>query len=278
MPDKIKLTPPSRALLALEARALVELGWFWQSLGVLRTVARGDGHPVMVLPGFTATDISTAPLRWYLRDRGYAAYGWRLGCNFGLREGVEQRMIRRLRDLHEQSGEKVSLVGWSLGGIYARELARQQPHRVRQVITLGSPFNLSNKANHAWRLYERLSGQTIDSQPEQMNLLRAPLEVPATAIYSRSDGVVAWQTCIDDENREQTQNIEVPGSHCGLGHNPMVLYVIADRLSQPPDAWKPFDRSGLRKLVYPRSVASPAEALATGDLVIMSYDVTSLTN
>ena len=197
-------------------------------------------------------------------------------------------MIRRLRDLHEQSGEKVSLVGWSLGGIYARELARQQPHRVRQVITLGSPLNLSNKANHAWRLYEHLSGQTIDSQREQMNLLRAPLEVPATAIYSRSDGVVAWQTCIDDENREQTQNIEVPGSHCGLGHNPMVLYVIADRLSQPPDAWKPFDRSGLRKLVYPRSVASPAEALLTDwvtdrsgktrDLVIRSYDVTSLTN
>ena len=263
MPDKPHLKPPSRALLALEGRALAELGWFWQSLAVLRTVARGDGHPVLVLPGLIASDISTAPLRWYLRDRGYAAHGWSLGRNLGLREGVEPRMIRRLRNLHRRTGRKVSLVGWSLGGIYARELARQQPHRVRQLITLGSPFNLSNKANHAWRLYERLSGRTIDSHQELMSQLRAPLPVPTTAIYSRSDGVVAWQTCIEDENRDQTQNIEVAGSHCGLGHNPMVLYVIADRLSQPLDAWKPFERSGLRKIVYPRSVASPAEALAT---------------
>jgi len=171
-------------------------------------------------------------------------------------------MIRRLRNLHWRTGQKISLVGWSLGGIYARELARQHPDWVRQVVTLGSPFNLSNKANHAWRLYERLSGETIESQQLLLRQLRAPLPVPTTAVYSRTDGVVAWQTCLEDENRHQTQNIEVAGSHCGLGHNPMVLYVLADRLSQAEGAWQPFRRSGLRSLVFPPPPSSPAEALA----------------
>lgn len=261
MAQSPQLKPPSRALLALEGRAVLELGWFWQSLPILRLAKRGDGHPVLVLPGFTASDASTAALRWYLNDRGYEAFGWNLGRNLGLRAGIEPRMLRRLRNLHWRYGRKVSLIGWSLGGIYARELARQHPEQVRQVITLGTPFNLSNKANHAWRLYERLSGETVDSQQDLLELLRAPLPVPTTAVYSRSDGVVAWQSCLEDEDRKQTENIEVPSSHCGFGHNPVALYVIADRLAQPEGDWQPFDRRGLRRLVYPKAVSSPEEAI-----------------
>jgi pimeloyl-ACP methyl ester carboxylesterase len=264
MAEKTELKPPSKTLLALEARALAELGWFWQSLALLRLARHGDGHPVLVLPGFTASDLSTSPMRWYLRDRAYRAHGWSQGRNLGLRPGVEIGLVRRLRHIYWRHGRRVSLVGWSLGGLYARELAHQHPEMVRQVITLGSPFNVSNRANHAWKLYERVSGQTIEADRDLLQRLSRPLAVPATAIYSRSDGIVAWQCCLEDERHPQTQNVEVRGSHCGLGHNPMALYVIADRLAQPADEWAPFDRNGLRSFVYPASPANPEEALASG--------------
>ena len=255
------LRPPSRALLALEARAFLELGWFVQSLPLLSLTPRGDGHPVLVLPGFTAGDLSTAPLRRFLESRGFHAHGWNQGRNLGMRPGLDLRMARRLRGIHWRFGCKVSLVGWSLGGIYARELARQHPDQVRQVITLGSPFNLSARANHAWRLYELLSGESVDDEQELLERLREPLPVPTTAIYSRTDGVVAWQTCVDDESRPHTENVEVPGSHCGLGFNPLVAFVLLDRLSQAEGFWRPFDRRGLRRLFYRRPPANPRLAL-----------------
>jgi pimeloyl-ACP methyl ester carboxylesterase len=259
------LRPPSRALLALETRAIFELGWFVQSLPLLSLTPRGDGHPVLVLPGFTAGDLSTAPLRRFLESRGFHAHGWKQGRNLGMRTGLDLRMARRLRGIYWRFGCKVSLVGWSLGGIYARELARQHPDQVRQVITLGSPFNLSARANHAWRLYELLSGESVDDEQELLERLREPLPVPTTAVYSRTDGVVAWQTCVDDESRPHTENIEVPGSHCGLGFNPLVAFVLLDRLSQPEGFWRPFDRRGFRRLFYRRPPSSPSQALESED-------------
>lgn len=260
MADLPHLKPPSRALLALEGRALWELGLLWQSLPALRLAPRGDGHPVLVLPGFIASDVSTTPLRWYLRDRGYETRGWNQGRNLGLRPGVEPRMVSRLRNTYRRYGQKVSLIGWSLGGIYARELARRYPEWVRQLITLGSPFNASSRANHAWQLYEVLSGETIDSQQDLLDKLRAPLPMPTTAVYSRTDGVVAWQCCLDDEENAETENVEVPGSHCGLGLNPMVFYIIADRLAQEEGSWQPFDRRALHRLFYPK----PASGYVVG--------------
>ncbi len=202
------------------------------------------------------SDASTAPMRGLLRSLSYRVAAWGLGRNLGLRPGVEVRMIHRLRALHYQHGRKVSLVGWSLGGIYARELARQHPEMVRQVITLGSPFNLSPRANHAWRLYERMVGEPIEAQQELLERLSEPLRVPATAIYSRSDGIVAWQCCLD-ETGGQRENIEVYGSHCGLGHNPLVLAAVADRLALPEGKWQPFERCGWRRLGFPQPAESP---------------------
>ena len=241
--------PPSPRLLMLEARAVAELSAFFSMAPLLRLAPAGDGHPVLVLPGLSASDVSTRPLRAFLRDRGYRAHGWKLGNNFGPRPGVEARMEERLVELHARYGRKVSLIGWSLGGIFARELARRAPSTVRSVITLGSPFAGVRGASNAWRLYQAVSGDR-DEDPAARERRKIPPPVPATAIFSRSDGIVAWQGCLEREG-PTSENIEVEGSHCGLGHNPVVLYAIADRLAQPEGDWKPFDRSGPRRFVYP---------------------------
>ncbi len=263
MPLTDPTLPPSRQLLLLELRALWELTAFFAAYPMLRLAPRGDGHPVLVLPGLAASDLSTRPLRRYLRDQGWAAHGWKLGPNHGPRPGAEERMQDRLAELHQRYGRTVSVIGWSLGGVFAREMARRAPGQVRAVITLGSPFAGAPKASNAWRLYEAASRRKVDDWPERERMKLAP-PVPSTAIYSRSDGIVAWQGCLEREG-PLTENIEVEGSHCGLGHNPVALYAIADRLSQPEGEWRPFDRRGLRALLYrdPRRDAhAPGHPLA----------------
>lgn len=245
-----RLRPPSRALMLLEGRALPEFGAFLGALPLLSLSPRGDGHPVIVLPGLVTSDISTRPLRSFLKRQGYAVSGWGLGRNFGPRPGVQDGMLVLLRDLNETYGRKVSLVGWSLGGVYARQLAKMEPGRVRSVISLGSPFGGVPTATNAWRVYEMVSGKrAVDSDHTFGGTLSDPPPVPTTAIFSRTDGICAWQICMETPSA-QTENIEVQGSHCGLGHNPAVVYAVADRLAQAEGAWKPFDRSGWRSLVY----------------------------
>jgi pimeloyl-ACP methyl ester carboxylesterase len=134
------LRPPSRTLMFLEGRAIHELGAFLGALPLLSLAPKGDGHPVLVLPGLVASDASTRPLRSFLKNRGYAVSGWRQGRNLGLRDGVQHAMVDLVRELSDTHGRKVSLVGWSLGGLYARQLAKMMPDCVRSVITLGSPF------------------------------------------------------------------------------------------------------------------------------------------
>lgn len=250
--------PPPSALLALSElpRAMAELGSLPFAAPLLAMAPRGDGHPVLVLPGFIASDASTAVLRRYLDGLGYEAHAWELGRNLGPRAiGKEgEKLVERLRTIHELTGQKVSLVGWSLGGVMARLLARRAPDAIRQVITLGSPFAGSPKSTTVWRLYELLSGEHIDGETTRAQLaeVSAPPPVPSTAIYTREDGVVAWQICREAEGAE-TDNIEVHGSHCGLGVNPAVLYAVADRLAEPEDGWRPFRRTGLKALIYPKA-------------------------
>ncbi len=246
------ITPPSRLLMALEFRALPELGGFLASLPMLTmTSPRGDGHPVLVLPGLVTSDRSTIALRRFLNSKGWTAYGWELGRNYGPIPGIEQGMIDRVNELFEKHGQKVSLVGWSLGGIYARQLAKAMPDKIRQVITLGSPFNGDPRATNAWRLYEMASGHKVDDREHHMGgKISEPPPVPTTAIFSRTDGICNWKTCIETET-DIAENIEVQGSHCGLGHHPAAVYAIADRLSQPEGKWKKFDRVGLRSLLFP---------------------------
>lgn len=246
------LKPPSRLLFALELRALPEFGGFVASLPLLTALApRGDGHPVLVLPGLVTSDRSTVALRSFLKSKGYASYGWELGRNYGPLPGIERKMIDRLKALADRHGRKVSLVGWSLGGIYARQLAKMLPDEVRLVITLGSPFNGDPRATNAWKLYEFTSGHKVDDREGHMGgaISESPM-VPTTAIYSRSDGICAWQACLENE-LPHTESIEVEASHCGLGHHPAAVYAISDRLAQREGEWKPFDRSGFKSLFFP---------------------------
>ena len=246
------LKPPSKLLFALELRAIPELGGFLASLPMLTALApRGDGHPVLVLPGLVTSDRSTVPLRTFLKSKGFDAHGWELGRNYGPLPGIERGMVDRIRKLADGSGEKVSLVGWSLGGVYARQLAKMLPDEVRCVVTLGSPFGGDPRATNAWRLYELTSGHKVDDRERHMGgaIADAP-PVPTTAIFSRTDGICAWRACMELEG-PITENIEVEASHCGLGHHPAAIYAVCDRLAQPEGAWRKFERAGVKAVFYP---------------------------
>jgi pimeloyl-ACP methyl ester carboxylesterase len=249
------LKPPSRLLFAAEARAVFELAAFAVSRPLLGTLPRGDGHPVLVLPGFLASDRSTGPLRRLLRDLGYEARGWGLGRNVRVDAPRFEEMRALLRRIFEEERQKVSIVGWSLGGVFARELAKLDPDMVRQVITLGSPLNNDRRHTNATRLFERLNGK----EPEVVRrghfgaLHEAP-PVPTTSILTRGDGVVHWRGSVQhpDHGHAQTENIEVHASHIGLGVNPSVMIAIADRLSQPEGAWQPFVPARGQRWMFPR--------------------------
>ena len=246
-----RIAPPSRLLQLLELRATWELAAGVAALPWLRLAPPGDGHPVLVLPGLVASDASTKLLRGFLARRGYDVHGWGLGRNYGPRAGVEEAMLATIDRLHVESGRKISLVGQSLGGAYARMLAVQRPDAVRSVITLGSPVGRHPRASNAWRIYQFTSGET-SVNPQRWQQVTQPPQVPTTAIYSRSDGVVAWQTSIESSGQPQTENIEVVSSHIGMAVHPAVLFAVADRLAQPEGQWQPFERCGWRAAVYPK--------------------------
>jgi pimeloyl-ACP methyl ester carboxylesterase len=253
--------PPSKLLQLLEFRAFSEFGASLALLPFLRRAPRGDGHPVLVLPGLIASDRSTQPLRSYLAEQGYDVHGWGLGRNMGLKPGLEERMKACVRELHEKTGRTVSVIGWSLGGVYAREIANALPAAVRSVVTLGSPLRGSPKSTNAWRVYQLVSGQRIDD-PALRRPKETPPPVPTTSIYSRSDGIVAWR-CSVERAGPQSESIEVIGSHLGLGVNPAVLHALADRLAQPEGRWRPFERSGLRSWIYPDPYRQAGELRGT---------------
>ncbi|MBL8657483.1 MAG: alpha/beta hydrolase [Altererythrobacter sp.] len=246
--------PPSRLLaLAEPGRAIGELASFYALRPLLGMLPRGDGHGVLVLPGFMAGDYSTLPLRNLLRDLGYDAVGWNLGRNVHVDDARVSAMMECVDALFERTGRKVSIVGWSLGGVFARELAKQAPEKVRLVISLGSPISDDRNHTNARRLFEWLNGD----EPEPMRagkfrkLGDAP-PVPTTSILTKTDGIVHWRGSVQ-HGGGKVENIEVHASHCGLGVNPAAVYAIADRLAQPEGAWKPFRPRGLAALVFPRS-------------------------
>lgn len=242
--------PSELLLLAEGSRVFYEALTSVLMWPLLRAVPKGDGHSVLVLPGFLADDNSTGLLRRYLHYRGYSAHRWKLGRNLGPRPGVEEGMVHLLNQLADESGRKVSIVGWSLGGVYARLLASAHPQLVRSVVTLGSPITGDPHASNASRLYEAVSGEDVSAENRIWQQIQAPLPMPSTSIYSRTDGVVAWQ-CSLEASGPEAENIEVISSHVGLGLNAAVLYALADRLAQPEGAWKPFDPGLLRLGLYP---------------------------
>lgn len=237
---------PSKVLLSLEAAR----GIYEYCLGLLLNAPlklispKGDGHPVMVLPGLGGSDGSTLYIRTYLQSIGYNCQSWGLGRNLGPRHGIEKLMAdlgRQVRDLSDSAnGDKVTLIGWSLGGIYSREIAKECPDIVRQVITLGSPFKCVDTGTNAGAVYEMLSRDLEYKKPEVVRKISQRPPVPFTSIYSKTDGVVNWRCSIEEESAD-SQNIEVPmASHMGLGFNPIAMYLVAERLAQTKETWKPY--------------------------------------
>jgi len=238
-------------LMLLEARAPWEYAAMLAATPWLARLPRGDGHPVIVFPGLGASDITTLTLRNFLRDRGYTTYPWKQGLNLGPRQGVLEACRQQLQQVALQHRESVSLVGWSLGGVYARELAKEMPALVRCVVTLGTPFAGHPRATNAWRIFEMVSGHSAQDE-EIIAGLKRPPACPTTSIYSKTDGIVAW-SCSLNEPAPHTENIEVHASHIGMGMNPLALYALADRLAQDPKAWQPFDAQGGRRWFYKAS-------------------------
>jgi len=245
-----------------EVRALAEIGSYFGIRPLLERVApRGDGHPVMVLPGFMASDTLTQGLRDFLERLGYEVHAWELGRNPGLRLDLCEKLEARIEAIRGASHRRLSLVGWSLGGMYARAIAHRRSDDIRQVITMGTPFRVSAEDGGKGaiaRMYVKLNPNASADPLMASGLARLPTPVPSTSIYSRRDGIVSWASCVEqcDARRE---NIRVHGSHCGMTYNPLILAIVAERLGQREHAWRPFRPSGLNALLS-RPVCDPAAA------------------
>jgi pimeloyl-ACP methyl ester carboxylesterase len=248
--DPGRLRPPGLSLLLAEVRGIFEFNASILLSPLLMRAPRGDGHPILTLPGFLASDLSMAPMRRYLQELGYDAYAWKMGRNVGGVSRMRAALRDRLAEVHAATGRKVSIIGWSLGGVYARDLALQAPDMVRYVVTLGSPFANDIRATNATRLYEALTGETVEDNSELRNAIAGDLPVPTTSIYSCSDGIVNWRTCLLRPS-DTAENIEVHlASHIGLGVNAAALWAVADRLAQSEGQFRQFDRSGPFAIAY----------------------------
>jgi pimeloyl-ACP methyl ester carboxylesterase len=232
---------PSTLLFWLESRAIYDAAGMLPMFALHKHLPKGDGHPVLVLPGFMAGARTTQPLRSLLRQMGYKAHCWKLGYNSGYSQRLHQGLRARVRQLADRYEQKVSLIGWSLGGVYAREIAREMPDCTRLVISMGSPFRAHPHSTNAHRVFDMVSSVRYRDMPAAMlESMSEPPPVPTSALYTRGDGVVAWQGTVEISDRWDVENIHVGGAHCGLGFNPRSVIAITDRLAQAENAWRPF--------------------------------------
>lgn len=267
---------PKRLHTFLEAGALVEAMVHFGARPFLRMLPRGDGHPVLVIPGFLANDSFTAQLRKSLQMIGYEPYGWELGVNKGLSQKSLEATQTLLKELVLHHQQPVSIIGWSLGGLYARALANKNPECVRQVITMGTPFGLpadkfTEVREGIARLYESFnSGE--DPMLAEPSLWYLSPPIPTTSVYTETDGIAHWHYCLGVQGKT-SQNIRVVGTHAGLMHNPMALYLVADRLRFKAKDWSHFELSGWHKMAFESRCLSSVDtraAMAASGLSIAS--------
>ncbi len=255
----VRIKRPPRILIPFETpRAISEYAWLNFSKPMLSLAPKGDGHSVLVCPGFMASDMSTVPLRRFLKKKGYDVHGWQLGRNLGVNTtGVRvEKLIDQIKALYDSSGGKVTLIGWSLGGVMAREAAKIAPDYIRQVITLGSPFSGGARHSNITWLYEKITGHVPhreDMKEMEINLPNAPEGIPTTSIFTKTDAIVPWRSCLEKPS-PLTQNIRVYASHCGIGVNPVVFALLADRLVHTRESWVEFKRKDhpILKAAMPR--------------------------
>ncbi|MFM1990914.1 MAG: hypothetical protein RJA99_3871 [Pseudomonadota bacterium] len=252
-----RVGPPSPLWTILEYRALLEAALLPSSLPLLMSAPRGDGHPVLLIPGFVGDAGSMLGLKVYLRNRGYEVDDWGLGRNVGFQRKHARALEQKVRFLHHRHGRRVSLVGWSLGGVFAMFAAHAVPDCVRAVITLGSPVSGDPQRSDSpavvkalYRLVAHPMGPVAHAAHVDAKRLRQPPPMPVSCLYSETDGVVPPHEATIDGDPERHENIRVPGSHVGLGFNALVLWIVAERLSQPEGGWRPFDPKGLPGSLY----------------------------
>src|SRR4030081_358399 len=239
--------PPVLGLLLAEARGIFEFNASLWLSPLLMRAPKGDGHPVLTLPGFLASDLSMAPMRRYLKELGYDTYAWKMGRNVGGVSRMRAALRERLPANFSANRHKASVVRLTLR---ARDLALRAPGMVRYVVPLGSPFAGDVRAPNATRLYEALSGEAVEDNAALRAAISGDLPVPTTSIYSRADGIVNWRTCILRPS-DTAENIEVHlASHVGLGVNAAALWAVADRLAQAEGEFSQFDRSGPFAIAY----------------------------
>jgi pimeloyl-ACP methyl ester carboxylesterase len=218
----LDLKPPALPLLLREAGSFAAMRAMASFASAVQTGVRGDGRPVLILPGFLANDIATGRLRRSLNASGFAAHGWGLGRNLGVKSDILQQIDARVQAIG--SDQPITLIGWSLGGILAREYAKFAPHRIARVITLGSPFSGSLKANNAWRLYQLVTGHSVDAPPiDAQPHIKPP--VPTIALWSRRDGVVAPASACGAPG-ETDASVELRCTHMAFVADPHAIRTI----------------------------------------------------
>jgi pimeloyl-ACP methyl ester carboxylesterase len=254
--------PPKLLYTLLEGRGLLEALSLPLLLPLLQATPRGDGHSVLLVPGFVASDATLVGLRVFLRSRGYGVETWGFGQNTGFQRKFTQALEQKLRHMHHANGRKVSLVGWSLGGVYAFYAAHCAPECVRCVISLGGPMRVAASTDQVplpvkalYRYFAHPMGPVAHVSNVRARLLRAPPQVPSACIYSATDGIVPPEAARIEASAGQHENIWVPGSHLGLGFNAAVMWVLADRLAQPEGEWRPFAPQGTLGALYARAAS-----------------------
>ena len=250
---------PSVLSSLLEARIFMEMALLPASLPLLMAAPQGDGHPVILVPGFMAGESTLAALKLFLQNKGYDVHNWGLGRNVGFRGKHANALPQKIRYLHHTTGRKVSLVGWSLGGVFSFYGAETTQDCVRSIITLGSPVSVDMMGNQSppalkalYRLVSHRLGASAHLMQPRAKAMREHrrLPIPTSCLYSLSDGVVPPQEATIDGDPALHENIQVPGSHVGLGFNGIVMAIVADRLAQAEGDWKPFAPQGLLGHVY----------------------------
>lgn len=211
MPEPVRKPALSRLLRELLDVPKVVLSPLRGAASVPHT---GQGEPVLVIPGFLADDAATSVLRKSLKAAGYRSFGWKLGFNLGFRDDLVDRMVARLEAVHAECGQQVVLIGWSLGGLYARELARLRPELVRLVMTMGSPFSGDIHSNHAWRIYEAINSHKVTEIPGGIDFHTKP-PVRTVALWSPLDGVVLPSTSAGSGD-DADARVEIAVTHMAL--------------------------------------------------------------
>jgi pimeloyl-ACP methyl ester carboxylesterase len=251
--------PPRLIYSLLEGRAFLEMALLAPLAPLLASAPRGDGHPVLLVPGFTAGDTTMVGLKVFLKSRGYQVETWGFGQNTGFKLKFSHALEQKVRYLHHKYRSKVSIVGWSLGGVYAYYAAHSAPECVRSVISLGSPmrfapenFNTRLLVRAVYRYFAHPMGPVAHLAHVRAKVLKSPPPMPSTCVYSMTDGVVPPQSAYLDATEGEHENIWVPGSHLGLGFNAAVMWIVADRLAQPEGDWRPFRIDGRLGALYER--------------------------